>query len=69
MHHWPGAKGKFPGSDVKDFRAGQLATGVPDSKVWLDYANFMRSDHVRFWFGNERNRTTSFKSILIMDTG
>lgn len=71
QHHWKMNDEKF-GEEFK-LRNFELKYLSPESRndenILIEYANFLRSDHVRFWYGNHQMYNTSLKSILITDTG
>lgn len=46
-----------------------LTDKLPSFQNLTNYVNFLRSDHIRFWFVNEFEYQFSLKSVLFTDTG
>ena len=57
----------------RKFKLRKMPTTLEDKMPPLEnltnYVNFLRSDHVRFWFVNEFKYQMSLKSVLLTDTG
>ena len=53
----------------RDFKLDDLGTEVPDENILANYSNFLRSDHVRFWYSNHVDYYVSFKAVMLSDTG
>ena len=65
-HHWNALEDGNVG--IKVMELGTLGDNPsPDSLV--NYTNFLRSDHARFWFSNHQEYYGSFKSVMVSDTG
>jgi len=47
----------------------ELSTVFPSEESLIRNTNFLRSDHIRFWFANNVDYYASFKSVHISDTG
>ena len=68
-HHWSNLD-----QEDKPFRAVPLVlkdldTTRPGEDILTNYTNFMRSDHVRFWYANNEEHFASFKAVMLSDTG
>ncbi|XP_023335294.1 uncharacterized protein LOC111706611 [Eurytemora carolleeae] len=46
-----------------------LPTEPPPIKYMAKYAQFLRSDHARFWYSKEHMYTLSLRAVLLTDTG
>ena len=46
-----------------------LNANVPEEISLIRNTNFLRSDHIRFWFSNNQEYYASFKSVHLTDTG
>ena len=66
-HHWNAQDG---GDDVgiKVMELGTLGDN-PSADSLVNYTNFLRSDHARFWFSNHQEYYGSFRSVMVSDTG
>jgi len=47
----------------------ELSANFPDELSLVRNTNFLRSDHIRFWFSNNQDYFASFKSVHLTDTG
>ena len=54
--------------DIKVMELGTLGDN-PSGDSLVNYTNFLRSDHARFWFSNHQEYYGSFKSVMVSDTG
>ncbi len=77
-HHWKQQdRSRVPRSHsvsakvkLRQFHLSSLGTRLPkDEDDVVNSANFLRSDHARFWYANNEDFVASFKSILLTDTG
>eukprot|EP00094_Tigriopus_californicus_P011300 TCALIF_10907-PA protein Name:"Protein of unknown function" AED:0.12 eAED:0.12 QI:0/0.57/0.25/0.87/0.57/0.5/8/0/764 len=70
QHHWHlQTKSGWEMFKIKEFRLKTLSTQKPDPLIFANMTNFLRSDHVRFWYGDNEAFYTSFKSVMISDSG
>lgn len=46
-----------------------LPASMPSLSVLSGHANFLRSDHVMFWYHNNTHYGETLKAILLTDTG
>ena len=46
-----------------------LNANIPEEITLVRNTNFLRSDHIRFWFSNNQEYYASFKSVHLGDTG
>ena len=53
---------------IKVLELGTLGDN-PSGDFLVNYTNFLRSDHARFWFSNHQEYYGSFKSVMVSDTG
>ena len=65
-HHWRRLTGRQYRLERFDI---SLGAHKPTEEVLQDYADFLRSDHTRFWFANTKDYYASFQGILLADTG
>ena len=65
-HHWNAQDGGDVG--IKVMELGTLGDN-PSADSLVNYTNFLRSDHARFWFSNHQEYYGSFKSVMVSDTG
>jgi hypothetical protein len=47
----------------------ELNRNYPDESALTKNTNFLRSDHIRFWFANNNDYYASLKSVHLSDTG
>ena len=47
----------------------ELNRNFPEDSALTNNTNFLRSDHIRFWFANNKDYYASLKSVHISDTG
>eukprot|EP00095_Tigriopus_kingsejongensis_P009819 maker-scaffold239_size242058-snap-gene-1.27 protein:Tk09819 transcript:maker-scaffold239_size242058-snap-gene-1.27-mRNA-1 annotation:"hypothetical protein DAPPUDRAFT_306809" len=70
QHHWEQqSQPDWDQFKIKEFRLRQLGPEIPDPDTVGNLTNFLRSDHVRFWYSNNKDFFSSFKSIMVSDTG
>ena len=65
-HHWNAQEEGNVG--IKVMELGTLGDN-PSGDSLVNYTNFLRSDHARFWFSNHQEYYGSFKSVMVSDTG
>ncbi len=63
------ATNKSPEYKLREFRLRDLRTQQPDEDILVNFSNFLRSDHVRFWYANNKDYFASFKGVMLTDTG
>ena len=47
----------------------ELNRNYPEESALVKNTNYLRSDHIRFWFANNKDYYASLKSVHISDTG
>uniref|UniRef100_T1JSU4 Peptidase M28 domain-containing protein n=1 Tax=Tetranychus urticae TaxID=32264 RepID=T1JSU4_TETUR len=66
--HWKERKGLTP-FNLVPVDIATLPSEMPNVKILSDHVNFLRSDHVMFWYHNSSMHKPTLKAVFLTDTG